>query len=171
MRMYWPTDWTLQISPLGQIASPKIGETILQVTTPTPLKQGQIVQLELVQTADKPLLKLIPSSEIPLPTTKTADASLIKLVPGQQVAVEVVKLLSENRVLAQTTPPVQLHLVLRRLSQYNLILNFHNWQSRWKSSCRGINNKTFGDSVEGWTRVSWTDCNRSYWVTTATTWG
>ena len=75
------------------------------MTTPTPLKQGQIVQLELVQTADKPLLKLIPSSEIPLPTTKTADASLIKLVPGQQVAVEVVKLLSENRVLAQTTPP------------------------------------------------------------------
>ena len=100
----------------AQIASLKIGETIVQVTTPVPLKQGQIVQLELVQTADKPLLKLIPSSEIPLPTTKTADASLIKLVPGQQVAVEVVKLLSENRVLAQTTPPVQLHLVLRRLS-------------------------------------------------------
>ena len=58
----------------AQIASLKFGETIVQVTTPVPLKQGQIVQLELVQTADKPVLKLIPPREVPLPTTKTADS-------------------------------------------------------------------------------------------------
>jgi hypothetical protein len=74
------------------------------VTTPVPLKQGQTVQLELVQTADKPVLKLVPPTEIP-PPVRTTDVGSIKLVPGQQVAVEVIKLLAENRVLVQTTPP------------------------------------------------------------------
>jgi len=89
----------------AEIASLRIGETIVQVTTPVPLKQGQTVQLELVQTAEKPVLKLIPPSEVPLPAAKPADVGPIKLVPGQQVAVEVIKLLAENRVLVQTTPP------------------------------------------------------------------
>ena len=95
----------VQAALAAQIASLKIGETIVQVTTPVWLKQGQVVQLELVQTADKPVLKLIPPSEVPLLTTKPIDVAPIKLVPGQQVAVEVVKLLAENRVLVQTTPP------------------------------------------------------------------
>ncbi len=93
---------------VAQIASLRVGETLIEVKTPIPLQQGQTVKLELVQSGDKPVLKLIlPAQHVePTPRTTTQTAGLL---PGQQVAVEVIKVLSDHRVLvgtpAQTTSP------------------------------------------------------------------
>ncbi|MFT7235232.1 MAG: hypothetical protein ACI9QV_000804 [Methylophagaceae bacterium] len=92
----------IQASLAAQIVSLKIGGNVIQVTTPVPLKQGQAVQLELVQGGDKPVLKLIPPA-VALGAMARVKANPISLVPGQQVVVEVIKLLTENRLLVQST--------------------------------------------------------------------
>jgi hypothetical protein len=94
----------VQASLAAQLVSLKIGESLIQVTTPVPLKQGQTVQLELVQGGEKPVLKLIPPSDV-VQSSPRVNPSQVSLVQGQQVAVEVIKLLAENRLLVQTTDP------------------------------------------------------------------
>jgi hypothetical protein len=92
----------VQASLAAQLVSLKVGESLIQVTTPVPLKQGQTVQLELVQGGEKPVLKLIPPNDV-VQSTPRVNPRPVNLVQGQQVAVEVIKLLAENRLLVQTT--------------------------------------------------------------------
>jgi hypothetical protein len=94
----------VQASLAAQLVSLKIGESLIQVTTPVPLKQGQTVQLELVQGGEKPVLKLIPPNNV-VQSSPRVNPNQASLVQGQQVAVEVIKLLAENRLLVQTTDP------------------------------------------------------------------
>jgi flagellar hook-length control protein FliK len=86
----------------AQIASLRIGESLVDVRTPVPLQRGQSVQLELVQSGEKPVFKLVSAADIVQPTTRTSPAQAIALVPGQQLMVEVIKLLSDNRLLVAT---------------------------------------------------------------------
>lgn len=117
----------VKASLAAQTVSLKVGNTLLQVTTPVPLKQGQIVQLELVQAGGKPVLRLVTPSEALQNTTPIASA-LTRLVPGQRLPIEVIKLLAENRLLVQTTPtpllasreqtkPVQFDIDITRLTK------------------------------------------------------
>ena len=94
----------VQASLAAQLVSLKVGENLVQVTTSVPLKQGQTVQLELVQGGDKPILKLIPPSEA-VQGGRRVNAAAVSLVQGQQLTVEVIKLLAENRLLVQTIDP------------------------------------------------------------------
>ena len=84
----------------AQIVSLKVTDSLMEIRTPVPLRQGQIVQLDLVQSGDKQVLKLIP------PTDSTATASRpiasLPLQSGQQVTVEVIKVLAENRLLLES---------------------------------------------------------------------
>lgn len=87
---------------VAQIASLRIGESLMDVRTPVPLQRGQSVQLELVQVGEKPVLKLVSAANIVQATTRTSPAQAIALVPGQRLTVEVIKLLSDNRLLVAT---------------------------------------------------------------------
>jgi len=86
----------------AQIASLRIGETLIDVRTPIPLQQGQTVQLELTQSGDKPVLKLIPPADVKPVAPRATTTQPAALVAGQQVAVEVIKLLNDNRLLVGT---------------------------------------------------------------------
>lgn len=90
----------------AQIASLRIGETLIEIKTPIPLKQGQTVQLELTQSGGKPELRLVTANDVKPVTSRPGSAPLapITLVPGQQVTLEVIKLLSENRLLLGSAP-------------------------------------------------------------------
>ncbi|NOQ81636.1 MAG: hypothetical protein GQ548_03820 [Methylophaga sp.] len=76
----------------SEIVSIKIADSLLDIRSPTALQVGQRIQLELVMENGKPVLKLASLSTTESPSLK----------PGQQVAVEVIKILAENRVLVQT---------------------------------------------------------------------
>ncbi|MDH5592385.1 MAG: hypothetical protein OEY48_06000, partial [Gammaproteobacteria bacterium] len=84
----------------AQVVSLKVTDSLLEIRSPVPLRQGQIVQLEVVQAGGKQVLKLIPPNQ----NTSTVSRSTAPMLfqPGQQVLVEVVKLLAENRLLLES---------------------------------------------------------------------
>ncbi len=97
----------------GELVTIKLADSLLTIRASEALQAGQRIQLELALENGKPVLKLVPQQTIgqntaPLVETaaKTNQAinnitgNLVKA--GQQVAVEVVKVLAENRVLVQT---------------------------------------------------------------------
>jgi len=90
------------ISPAtaAEMMSIKVGDTLLDIRSLVAMQAGQKIQLELMIENGKPVLKLVPAS------TPSAPAEIPSLKPGLQVAVEVVKVLAENKVLVQTA---QLH--------------------------------------------------------------
>ena len=77
----------------AETVSIKVADTLLDIRSAIALQVGQKIQLELVVESGKPVLKLIPPSNL---------SDTLSLKPGQQVAVEVIKLLAENKVLVQT---------------------------------------------------------------------
>jgi len=80
----------------AEMISIKIGDTVLDIRSSVAMQAGQKIQLELVVEHGKPVLKLVPA-------VKLSDLpELPSLKPGQQVAVQVIKILAENRVLVQT---------------------------------------------------------------------
>lgn len=91
---------------VAQIASLRIGESLIDVRTPVPLQRGQLVQLELVQAGDKPVLRLVSAVDLVQSTTRASPAQRVVLVPGQQLTVEVIKLLSDNRLLVATSKQI-----------------------------------------------------------------
>ncbi len=72
----------------------RVAERILQLRTSADLQSGQKIQLEWVEQAGKSALKLVLPSE-------TVQNPSLKLQVGQQLPVEIVKLLSQGRVLVQ----------------------------------------------------------------------
>lgn len=92
----------------GEVISVKIADSSLNIRTPVDLQAGQKLQLEVVVEQGKLALKIVSLT----PNLKAAVSldSLTKQFPetlivkaGQQIAVEVVKILAENRLLVQTT--------------------------------------------------------------------
>ena len=79
----------------AEMVSIKVADTLLDIRSSVTLQAGQKIQLELMVENGKPVLKLIP------PTNVSESPSL---KPGQQVAVEIIKILAENKVLVQTLP-------------------------------------------------------------------
>ncbi|NQY27035.1 MAG: flagellar hook-length control protein FliK [Piscirickettsiaceae bacterium] len=86
----------------AQIVTLKVTDSLMEIRSPTSLKQGDIVQLEVIQLGNKIALKLVVS-------TSDAQAIVKPLAPiplkvGQQIAVEVIKVLTENRLLVEAKP-------------------------------------------------------------------
>lgn len=77
----------------SEMVSIKVADSLLDIRSPTALQAGQKIQLELVMENGKPVLKLVS------PNVNVAELPSLK--PGQQLAVEVIKVLAENRVLVQ----------------------------------------------------------------------
>lgn len=70
----------------------RLGETLIQLTSEQALQPGQKVLLERSVENGQPVIRLTPTT-----TEPSLSAPLFRL--GQQVAVEVIKLLAENRLL------------------------------------------------------------------------
>lgn len=81
----------------AEVASIKVANTLLQITTPVALTQGQTVQLELVQSNGKPVLSLV--SAEPTQVTQTKAAPIQSLVQGQQYVAEVIKVINDSRIV------------------------------------------------------------------------
>lgn len=82
----------------AEVATIKIANTILQIPTPIPLQQGQVIQLELVKTGDGFVIKLTSLDkvvDIRLPAIRID--TLLK--SGQLLAVEVVRKPVDNQLL------------------------------------------------------------------------
>lgn len=81
----------------GQSVKLQVGDTVLQLNSQQSLQPGQKIELQRSVEAGRAVLKIVPAE-----TTLNADrlANLnASLKPGQQVAVEVIKLLAQNRLL------------------------------------------------------------------------
>jgi hypothetical protein len=88
---------------LAELVKLRVADMMLELKTPIQLKQGQIVQLEVVQTTDgKLMLKLVPTKEAE-PLAKLNNPVLpLALKVGQQLPVEVLKVLDDKRLLLTT---------------------------------------------------------------------
>jgi hypothetical protein len=79
----------------------QVANTILQISSQQALQLGQQVELQHGSEAGKPVLKIL---QLVTPNQVEARPEVsITLKPGQQVAVEVIKLLAENRLLVTPT--------------------------------------------------------------------
>ncbi len=86
----------------AQIVTLKVTDSLMRIRSPLPLQQGEIVQLEVIQLANKIALKLVvPTSDAQVLAKPLA---LIPLKEGLQIAVEVIKVLAENRLLVEAKP-------------------------------------------------------------------
>ncbi|PHS70572.1 MAG: hypothetical protein COB23_02535 [Methylophaga sp.] len=79
----------------AEIATVKVADSLLKISTSVSLQQGQAVQIELVQVEGKLVLKLVVAEDIKLAIPR----SDVPLKAGQVLAVEVVKQLANNRLL------------------------------------------------------------------------
>jgi len=100
----------------GELATVKVAGMLLELRAAAALQAGQKVQLELAMEEGKPVLKLVPASELAKGTVavdtaiKAQHISLTTqagLKAGQQLAVEIVKVLSDNRLLVQVVQEQQ----------------------------------------------------------------
>ena len=85
----------ITVTAAVETVSIKLADSILEIRSPVLLQAGQKVQLELVLQNGKPVLQLIPPATVSEP---------VSLKPGQQLAVEVIKVLADNKLFVQTTP-------------------------------------------------------------------
>ncbi len=92
----------------AQVASIKVADTVLQITTPVALQQGQTVQIELIQSNGRPVLSLVPSE-----LTQAKSITSQTLVQGQQFLAQVIKVVNDTSViielrsLAATPEPIK----------------------------------------------------------------
>lgn len=77
----------------AQTVKLQLADTTVQLTSQQPLQPGQKVALQRATEAGQPVLKIVPLE------TERPPAATVSLKPGQQVAIEVVKLLAQNRLL------------------------------------------------------------------------
>ena len=83
----------------AQIVTLKVTDSLVEIRSPVPLRQGELVQLEVVQQGDKAVLKLVVATNSAQAIAKLVESAPLKV--GQQIAVEVIKLLAENRLLVE----------------------------------------------------------------------
>ncbi len=109
----------------GEVITIKVADSSVIIRTPVDLQAGQKLQLEVVLEQGKLALKIIPSTQA-LKASVAVD-SLIKNLPeilnlkaGQQIAVEVVKLLAENRLLVQTASPNSPSQIKPTIQQFDI---------------------------------------------------
>lgn len=94
----------------GELIAIKVAGTAVNIRMPVDVSAGQQLQLELVLEQGKPALKIISLEQglkpsVLLESLAKLSSEITTLKVGQQIAVEVVKLLAENRLLVQTTTP------------------------------------------------------------------
>ncbi|MBE9525543.1 MAG: flagellar hook-length control protein FliK [Proteobacteria bacterium] len=89
----------------AQIVTLKVTDSLMEIRSPMPLRQGELVQLELVQLGDKTVLKLVAATNSAQAITKSVEPAPLKV--GQQIAVEVIKVLAENRLLVEAKPQTE----------------------------------------------------------------
>lgn len=71
----------------------QVADTTVQLTSQQPLQPGQKVALQRATEAGQPVLKIVPLE------TERPPATTVNLRPGQLIAIDVVKLLAQNRLL------------------------------------------------------------------------
>jgi len=94
----------------GEIITIKVADSSLSIRTPVDLQAGQKLQLEVILEQGKLALKIVSLTQaakatIPLDSLPKNFPEILNVKVGQQIAVEVVKILAENRLLVQTTLP------------------------------------------------------------------
>lgn len=113
---------------VGELITIKIADMLINLRVPVDMLVGQKLLLELVLEQGKPTLKVTsleqgakPLSSLDSLVKVRSDKNTIKV--GQQLPVEVVKVLTANRVLVQTvtpTPTVQLSEVKLPAQQFDI---------------------------------------------------
>ena len=113
---------------VGELITIKMADMLINLRVPVDMLVGQKLLLELVLEQGKPTLKVTsleqgakPLSSLDSLVKVRSDTSTIKI--GQQLPVEVVKVLTANRVLVQTvtpTPTVQLSEVKLPAQQFDI---------------------------------------------------
>lgn len=106
-----------QSAPAGQLVTLQLADRQIQIRAEIPLVQGQTLLLERLPATEAAPLRLLTISNLPPP----AD-TLLPLKPGSQVAVEVIKLLAQQRLLVNINPvlpglPAQLEIDISQLNQ------------------------------------------------------
>jgi len=81
----------------AQTARLQVADTLIQVSSQQSLQPGQKVELERTTEAGRPVLKIVPAETAV--NNQRSEALNISLKPGQQIAIEVIKLLAQNRLL------------------------------------------------------------------------
>jgi len=94
----------------GEVITIKVADSSVTIRTPVDLQAGQKLQLEVVLEQGKLALKIVPLTQaqqaaLSLESLTKNLPEIVSLKPGQQIAVEVVKILAENRLLVQTSTP------------------------------------------------------------------
>jgi hypothetical protein len=94
----------------GEVITIKVADSTVTIRTPVDLQAGQKLQLEVVLEQGKLALKIIPLTQglkasVALDSLTKNLPEILNLKVGQQIAVEVVKILAENRLLVQTASP------------------------------------------------------------------
>jgi hypothetical protein len=94
----------------GEVITIKVADSTVTIRTPVDLQAGQKLQLEVVLEQGKLALKIIPltpslKASVALDSLTKNLPQILNLKAGQQIAVEVVKILAENRLLVQTATP------------------------------------------------------------------
>jgi flagellar hook-length control protein FliK len=88
---------------MAELVKLRVADMMLELKTPIALKQGQTVQLEVVQTADgKLMLKLVQAKDAVAITKLNNPVLPLTLKVGQQLPVEVLKVLDDKRLLLTT---------------------------------------------------------------------
>lgn len=105
----------------GEAITVKIGDSSLSIRTPVDLQAGQKLQLEVVVEQGKLALKIVAliqglKASVPLDSL-VRSPEVVFLKAGQQIAVEVVKILAENRLLVQTSTPTGLPSAIKHTVQ------------------------------------------------------
>ncbi len=94
----------------GEVITIKVADSSVTIRTPVDLQAGQKLQLEVVLEQGKLALKIIPLTQ-GIKASAALDSltknlpEILNLKAGQQIAVQVVKILAENRLLVQTSTP------------------------------------------------------------------
>lgn len=97
----------------AQIVTLQVTDSLMEIRSPVPLRQGEVVQLEVVRQGDKAVLKLVVATDSAQAISKSTAQLPLKV--GQQIAVEVIKVLAENRLLVEVKPQTKL-IVQKRVS-------------------------------------------------------
>jgi len=88
---------------MAELVKLRVAEVMLELKTPIQLKQGQTIQLEVVQTTDgKLMLKLVPNRDAEAVAKLNTPVLPLALKVGQQLPVEVLKVLDDKRLLLTT---------------------------------------------------------------------
>lgn len=94
----------------GEQIAIKVANTLMNIRVPVDVLAGQKLLLELVLEQGKPAFKVVSLEQglkpaLPLDSLAKVSPEITSLKLGQQFAVEVMKILSENRLLVQTSLP------------------------------------------------------------------